>query len=240
MKKYAILSLMAVLALGACDDDDDPTGNNQTAQVRIVNATTATTGANNFTSVSLYRVNDQIGSAVTAGVNTSTVNASACSSTLTVPAGSQTLHFRATGSATQVASVTHNFVAGRKYLVVLTGNNNAGLQTRVYEETQTNAGANTRRVRFINASSGAAVDVFATVDAATAPGATATASNIAAGGISNYFDVANTNNAFRFYTTGGTTTNRANLTLNTTGFPASNNATIIMTENSAFQVNACS
>jgi hypothetical protein len=239
MKKYAILSLMAVLALGACDDDDDPTGNPQTAQVRIVNATTATTGTNTYTTASLFRVNDQIGSAVPAGVNTSTLNASACSPTLTVPAGSQTLHFRATASGTQVASVTHNFVAGRKYLVVLMGNNNAGLQTKVFEETQTNAPANTRRVRFINASSGAAVDVFATATAATAPG-TATTTNIASAAISNYFDVANTNNAFRFYTTGGTTTNRTNLTLNTTGFPASNNATIIMTENSAFQVNACS
>lgn len=240
MKKYAFLSLLAVLALGACDDDDDPTGNTQTAQVRVVNATTATTGTNNFTSVSLFRGatgTNQVVGGVPAGVNTSTVNASACSPTLTVPSGSQTLRFRATGGSTDAASVTHNFVAGRRYVVVLTGNNNTGLAARVFEETAANATSGNRRIRFINASSTAG-DIFATPTTTGTPTGTPTA--VAAGAASDFVSVANANTGFRIFNTGTTTTARQSLTLNTTNFPASGNAMVIFTEAGAFQVNACS
>ena len=236
MKKYAILSLMAVLALGACDDDDDPAGTGGTAQVRVVNATTVSgTTTNTYNSVGLFRGTTQVVGGVAAS------NASGCGTTYTVPAGSQTLHFRATGATAQVGTVTHNFVAGRRYTVVLYGTNNT-VQAKVFEEeTQQNAAANTRRVRFINASTNAtAGDVYATATATTNPTGSATASNIGTGAQSGYFNVANTNNAFRFYNTGTTTTARTSYTLNTTGFPASNNTTVIFTDTGAFQVNNCS
>ena len=240
MKKYAFLSLLAVLALGACDDDDDPAGTGGTAQVRVVNATTATTGTNTYTSVSLFRgTSTQVVGGVAAGSSSGTVNASACSPTLTVPAGSQTLNFRATGQTTNAASVTHNFVAGKRYLVVLTGNNNAGLNATVVEETQENATSGNRRIRFFNAS-GTAGDIYATANTTTAPTGTPTAGGLAARGASSYTAVPTANTGFRIYNTNTTTTARQSLTLNTTNFPASGNAWVFFTEAGAFQVNACS
>src|SRR5687768_7740491 len=101
MKKYAILSLMAVLALGACDDDDDPTGNTGTAQVRVVNAATGTT----YPTITAFNGNTAIGAGVAQGQGAS------CASTFTVPAGNRTINFRTTGSTANVAPVAYNFQA---------------------------------------------------------------------------------------------------------------------------------
>ena len=241
MKKYAFLSLLAVLALGACDDDDDPTGNNQTAQVRVVNATSATTGTNNFGTVSLFRgsgTGTQVAGGIAAGSSSGTVNATACSPTLTVPAGSQTLNFRATASTTNAASVTHTFVAGKRYLVILTGNNNTGLNAHVVEDIQENATTGNRRLRFFNASSTAG-DIYATATTTGTPTGSPTAGGLAARAASSYVPVPTANTGLRIYNTGTTTTARQSLTLNTTNFPASGNAWVFFTEAGAFQVNAC-
>src|SRR5687768_3244898 len=152
MKKYAFLSLLAVLALGACDDDDDPTGNDNVAFVRVVNATTTTTGtANTYTAVNLYRGNTEVIAGVAAGTATT------CTQFEEIPAGNQTLHFRTTASAAQVGSVQHNFVAGKRYTIVLMGHNNTtGLQAKVFEdENLTVPPTGQRRIRFINASTAA-------------------------------------------------------------------------------------
>jgi hypothetical protein len=242
MKKYAFLSLLAVLALGACDDDDDPTGNNGEALVRVVNATTVSGATvNTYATVGLYRGNDQLIGGVGAG------GAASCQQYEEVPEGNQTLHFRASGSATQVASVTHNFVEGKRYTIVLMGHNNTtGLQARVFEdEALTNAPANQRRIRFINASTAAGnADVYAVATATTAPGATAAAAGLTPTGSTTsavYVNTPNTNNAFRFYNAGGTTTERFSYTIDTDpALPASNNATLILTTNGVVQVNACS
>lgn len=236
MKQYAFLSLLAVLALGACDDDD-PTGTNE-ALVRVVNATTAPTGtANQYATVSLYRGNEVEVTAVAAG------SASACTAIEDIPAGTQTLHFRTSATGTQVGQVQHNFVAGKRYTVVLMGHNNAGLVGKVFEdENLTAAPAGQRRFRFINASTAAGNgDVYAVATATTAPTGAATAPGLASGVASAYVNTANTNAAFRFYNAGSTTTERFTYTLDTDpALPASNNATILFTTSGAIQVNACS
>lgn len=237
MRKYAFLSLLAVLALGACDDDDDPIVGNE-AFVRVVNATSAPTGtANQYATVSLYRGNDLEVSAVAAGT------ASACAAIEEIPAGNQTLHFRTTASGTQVGQVQHNFVAGKRYTVVLIGHNNTGLAGKVFEdENLTAAPTGQRRFRFINASTATGNgDIYAVATATTVPTGAATAAGLASGVASAYVNTANTNNAFRFYNAGGTTTERFSYTLDTDpALPASNNATILFTTNGAIQVNACS
>jgi hypothetical protein len=238
MKKYAILSLMAVLALGACDDDD-PASPSGTAQVRIVNATTGT----NFASINAFRGDAQIVSGIAAS------SATVCATTYTVPAGSQTINFRTTaGGATNQEQITFNFQANHKYTVIVYGTN-ADIRAMVVEDeaTQTNATAGNRRFRFINAStSNTAGDVFARTTSTGNPTAgSVTASNIAAGfaaasGGNIYFSVPTANNIFQFYNTGTVTNPRTTYTLNATGFPASGNSTILFTDTGAFQINNCS
>ena len=235
MKKYAFLSLLAVLALGACDDDD-PTGNPGEAQVRVVNATTTSgTTTNNFATVGAFRGNTQIVGGIGSGT------ASTCSETFEVPAGQQTIHFRTPGNATQHAAVQHNFQANQSYTIVLYGTNNT-VQARVFPDVAANATTGNRRLRFINASANAtAGDVYARPSTATgSPTGAATASNMGSGQASDYFNVATANNMFEFYNTGTTTTPRQSLTLSTTGFPTSGNAMVLFTDTGAFQVNACS
>jgi hypothetical protein len=229
---------MAVLALGACDDNN-PTGTTGTAQVRIVNATTGT----NFASINAFRDNTQIVASIPAG------SASVCATTYTVPAGSQTINFRTTaGGTTNQEQITFNFQANHKYTVIVYGTN-ADIRAMVVEDeaTQTNATANNRRFRFINASvSNTAGDVFARTTSTGAPTGAATASNVASGtagasGGSMYFNVATANNILQFFNTGTTANPRATYTVNTTGFPVSGNTTIIFTDTgTTYQINNCS
>jgi hypothetical protein len=243
MKKFAILSLMAVLALGACDDDDDPTGNTGTAQVRVVNATTGTT----YASANVFRSNNGTNQIV-AGVGQGA--ASACGTTYTVPAGTQTLSFRAAAGTTNATTTTFNFQANQRYTIVLYGTNTdphiAVLQD---EATQTNATAGNRRFRFVNASTNTttAADIFARANTTGNPTAgTATVAAVASGqagssGGSTYVNVPTANTFFQIYNTGNVTTPRyAAYSLVTTNFPTSGNATLFFTDVGAFQINNCS
>ncbi len=240
MKKYAMLSLMAVLALGACDDDDDPTGNDDTAQVRIVNATTGS----NFVAVNALRGNTEIVTGVQAGAGSS------CATTYTVPAGNQTINFRTiAGGTTNQEQISFNFQADQKYTIILYGTN-TDLRAMVVQDelTQQAATAGNRRLRFINASTNnTAADIFARTSSTGNPTAgTANATNVASGSAatansSMYFLIPNANNVFQLYNTGTVTNPRATYTLSTTNFPTSGNSTIIFTDAStAYQINNCS
>src|SRR5688572_10243750 len=185
MKKYAMLSLMAVLALGACDDDDDPSGPAQTASVRVINATTGTqTGG-----IDVFRGTTSLSTGVAQG------QGSACSQNLTVPAGSQTINVRLPGSATTVETITHNFVAGQRYTILIYGTN-ADMRSVVItdEATQGTGTAENRRIRFINASTTGNADVYAVATATTAATGTPTVGALTAGATtSTYTNVPNTN-----------------------------------------------
>ena len=234
MKKYAMLSLMAVLALGACDDDDDSLGPSNSAEIRVVNASTG------IPTVGLFRGGNQL----VGGVGFQT--ASSCSNLQRVPAGSQTLEFRSTASPTTTKSVTANFVAGERYTVVLYGPAN-DLQAVVLldEKTPVAATANNNRLRFINATATAG-DIYWTTAAGTI-GGTANVNDLGAGssttGANLYQNIANTNVRFRL-TGAANTTVRGDYTINTTtSFPASRNATIVFTDaatgstTTGFQIN---
>ena len=239
MKKFAMLSLMAVLALGACDDDDDPTGTEETAQVRIVNATTGS----NFTTVSALHGSTEIVSAIQAG------QATVCATTYTVPEGNQTINFRTVaGGTTNQEQITFNFQANRRYTIILYGTN-TDLRAMIVEDeaTQQNATAGNRRFRLINASTNNTnADIYARTTSTGNPTAgTASATNVAAGaaataGGSMYFTIPTANNVFQLYNTGTVTGPRVSYNLVTAGFPASGNATILFTDSGAYQINNCS
>ena len=247
MKKYAILSLMAVLALGACDDDDDPTGTPQTAQVRVVNATSMPTGtANTFATITAFRgegTGTSIGTAVAAG------SGSSCSQTVTVPAGTHRINFRTTGSTTENAVInSYNFQAGKRYTILFYGTNTSPRSVVIEDEqTQGTATTGNRRIRFINATtSTTGADIYARNTATGAPTAgSATFTNVSSGnaggtGAGMYVNIPTANNIYQIYNTGTTTTPRASYTLDAASFPASGNTTIVFTDNGAYQINACS
>jgi len=248
MKKYAFLSLMAVLALGACDDDD-PTGNQGTAQVRVVNATSMPTGTgNNFASINAFRGTGngtQIGTAVAAG------SGSACTTTaLTVPAGNQRISFRTQGSTTENAVInSYNFVAGERYTIIFYGTNTSPRSMVIQDErTQTAATGTNRRVRIINATTNATnFDVYARTTETGFPAAgSAIATNIATGttaqtGANMYFTVPTANNIYQIYNAGATTgAARTSFTLLPASVPTSGNVTIVFTDNGAYAIPNCS
>ena len=238
MKKYAMLSLFAVLALGACSDDNNNTlGPTNSAEIRVVNASTG------LPSVGLFRNGNEL----VGGVGFQT--ASACTNLKRVPSGQQTLEFRSTTNPSTVKTVSANFAAGQRYTVVLYGPTNA-LQAVVVpdEQTPVNATANNNRLRFINATATAG-DIFATTGTGNATG-TPTIAGLGAGagtsGATMYQNLANTLVRFRLYNTGTTSSPRGDYTINTTtSFPTSRNATIVFTDAAtgqtatAFQINNC-
>lgn len=238
MTKYTMLSLVAVLALGACDDDDNSLGPSNSAEIRVVNASAG------LPSVGLFRNGNQILGGVAFQV------AASCSNLKRVPTGSQTLEFRSTPSPTTTKLVTATFAAGQRYTVVLYGpSNNLQAVVLADEQTPTNATAGNNRLRLINATMTAG-DIFATTDAGAVAG-TPTVADLGAGasttGTTMYQNIVIANTRFRLFNTGTTTTARGDYTINTTtNFPGSRNATIVFTDAATgqtvtgFQINNCS
>jgi hypothetical protein len=239
MKKYAILSLMAVLALGACDDDDDDSlGPSNSAEIRVVNASVGVPTA------SLYRGNDQLIGGV------AFQSASSCDNLERIPSGQQTIEFRSTTDPNVRKSTPATFTAGQRYTVVLYGPaNNLQIAVVPDQQTVTAASASNNRLRFINATTTAG-DIFATATATGNPTGAATVANLGGGtgtsGATQYREIPTTSGVFRLYNVGNTTTPRGTLTFSNTGLPTSRNATIIFTDaatggtTTALQMNECS
>jgi len=153
MKTYAWLSLAAVLALGACDDDDDPAGPQLYAHTRVVNATPVAAHAN----ARMFADDERIGTIFTSG------SASACN-TLTVPEGTRNINFR-TADSTLIAEMEYDFVSGVDYVIALMPDPAGATASRVaifeepYPETVTTGN---NAVRVINATRATGEVVFTT------------------------------------------------------------------------------
>ena len=185
LRRTALLTVATALCtlsvLAACGSDNDNTSPNNTSMVRIVNASSTTTGLN-ATSGS---------TTLSSGLNFQNTNMAA--SCTTIPSGNQTINFTSSSSTTGIGSVTYNFLPGQAYTVVFFGNNNAV----VFPETFTAPTSGNYAVRFINATANSS-DVYV-----TAPGATLTSTSTAssAGILSNSVSGFNATTA-----TGGTFT----------------------------------
>jgi len=226
MKLSSLMSVLALVALAACDDD--PLGARPTARVRIVNA------ANTHASVGAFLGAAQLGTDVAFQA------ASACA-TITLPTGQHVISFRNTGSPTQVASVQHTFVENRDYLIVLMSNPS---RAAVFEEQEFPAPAATfNAIRLVNATATAG-DVYVT----TAAGAPTTAIALASGASTTgtvYRDFGPTVTLVRLFDAGATTfaSPRATHTIAATG--THRTATVFLTPTitggtaTGFQVPRC-
>jgi len=232
-----LVTLCATLTvLGACDNSKS-TSPSPTANVRVVNASSSTTG-----------LNATAGSqSLSSGLNFQNTNATATCTV--VNSGSQTLNFTSGSSSTSIGSVTYNFLPGQNYNVVYYGTNNVV----VYPETFTAPATGSMALRFINAT-GSAGDVFLTTPTGPVSG-TPTVQNLAAGSVSgfnsssapggtfvNTYPTANTR--VRLFNVGSTTgTPRADFTIGT--MAANRVGTVVLTpapsggSTTGFLVNSC-
>jgi hypothetical protein len=235
----AALSLLSVLA--ACSDDSTTSPNNNTAMIRVVNASSSTTG-----------LNATAGStSLASGLNFQNTNAAA--SCVSIPAGTQSLNFTSGSSGTSTGSVnSYNFQAGQSYTVVYYGNNNV----QVYPESYTAPTAGNYVARFINATANAGNIFVTTPGASIASNATPNVSGLSSNSVSGSSSTV-TGGTFTSFATGsnmarmfGTTANPSTATPTgsyTIGSMSSTGAqTVIFTSANAansnataFQVNSC-
>src|SRR4051794_35628748 len=100
-------ALCSLSFLAACDNDEDSTSPNNSAMIRVVNASSTTTGLNAAAGKT----------SPASGLNFQNTNrAASCVST---PAGTQSLNFTSGSSTNSIGSVNnYNFQAGQSYTVV--------------------------------------------------------------------------------------------------------------------------
>lgn len=183
----AATALCTLSILAACSSSkDETTENNTTSMVRVVNASSSTTGLNAMAgSTSLSN-----------GLNFQNTNMAA--SCVSIPSGSQTINFTNGTSTTGIGSVTYNFLPGQAYTVVYYGNNNAV----VYPETYTAPTAGNYAVRFINAT-GNSSDFYVTAPGATLTStSTASSAGILANSVSGFNSTTATGGTFASFPTG--------------------------------------
>lgn len=229
----ALVTLAGMVACGSSKSTSPTLRSN----VRIVNASSSTTGLNAVAG----------GQSLSSGLSFQNTNgAASCAS---VNSGTQTINFTSGTSTTNIGSVNYNFLPGQNYTVVYYGTNNA----IVYPETFTAPATGNMALRFINAT-GSAGDVYLTTPTGTISG-TPTVQNLAAGSVSgfnsssapggtfvNTYPTANTR--ARLFNVGATTgTPRADFTIASMG--ANRAGTVVLTPapsggtTTGFLVNTC-
>ena len=234
----ASLAALSIVLVGCDDDDDNGTQPQQTALVRVVNASPSTATADVF-------VGNQ-STALGSGIATGTAGASC----FQVPAGSQTLNFRQGGSTANIASASaFNFIAGQRYTVVLTGTGTtAGSRNAVVlsdDASVTAPATGQNAIRFFNAT-GTTGNVFVTAPGAALGTASQTglATNTATtGGTGGYSTYPVASSQVRVFT-GGTTTGTPAVNFTVPTLTGSRIATIVLTGGTtgtqAFVVTPCS
>ena len=169
------LTLLATLAVAACDDDDnDVTAPATTAQLRVVHASPDAPNVDVLVDNTAALTN---------------VAYKAASAYLQVPSGSRNLKVRATGTTTVVIDQTATLNEGSAYTVIATGRV-ASIAPLVLTDDQTSPAAGNVRVRLVHASPAAGnVDIYVTSTTADITTATPTLANVAFRAASNYLEV---------------------------------------------------
>jgi hypothetical protein len=173
-KPTLALTLLATLAVSACDDDSDVTAPATIAQLRVVHASPDPPNVDVLVDNTAALTN---------------VAYKAASTYLQVPSGSRNLKVRATGTTTVVIDQTATLDQGSAYTVIATGRV-ASIAPLVLTDDQTNPAAGNVRVRLVHASPTAGnVDIYVTGPTADITTATPTLANVGFRVASNYLEV---------------------------------------------------
>jgi len=209
LRSRALLALLPLLALAACnDDDDDITGvNTSTATVRFINATNTSIDVSNAGTVGTGNGN------VAFGGNSScmTVNASGTSGT--------GLQFNTAGTTTAIPGFTQSFSNGGNYTVIAYPSS-TGTQFATISNTAFTPGTGQAGVRIFNAAS--TVGSIVALNNGTALG---TGSGVSYGTTGSFMNVNSGAQTISFNTGTGTTTLATTSGLN---FTAGQNYTLVV------------
>ena len=227
----ASLAALSIALVGCDDDDDNGTQPQATALVRVVNASPTTASADLF-----------VGNSSTA-LGTSTATGTAGTNCVQVPAGSQTLNFRQSGSATNIASATpFSFVSGQRYTVILSGSGTtAGTRSAVVLTDEASVpvpATGQNALRFFNATTGTTgnLNVFVTAPNAALSTANQTglASNTAStGGTGGFSTYPTASTQIRAFPTGSATTGTPTVNFTLPTLTGNRIATVVLTGGAA-------
>jgi hypothetical protein len=168
------LTLLATLAVSACNNDDDVTAPATTAELRVVHASPDAPNVDVLVDNTAALTN---------------VAYKAASTYLQVPSGSRNLKVRATGTTTVVIDQTATLNQGSAYTVIATGRV-ASIAPLVLTDDQTSPAAGNVRLRLVHASPAAGnVDIYVNAPTADITTATPTLANVAFRVASNYLEV---------------------------------------------------
>jgi hypothetical protein len=168
------LTLLATLAVSACNNDDEVTAPATTADLRVVHASPDAPNVDVLVDNTAALTN---------------VAYKAASTYLQVPSGSRNLKVRATGTTTVVIDQTATLNDGSAYTVIATGRV-ASIAPLVLTDDQTSPAAGNVRLRLVHASPAAGnVDIYVTAPTADITTATPTLANVAFRVASNYLEV---------------------------------------------------
>ena len=168
------LTLLATLAVSACNNDDDVTAPATTAELRVVHASPDAPNVDVLVDNTAALTN---------------VAYKAASTYLQVPSGSRNLKVRATGTTTVVIDQTATLNQGSAYTVIATGRV-ASIAPLVLTDDQTSPAAGNVRLRLVHASPEAGnVDIYVNAPTADITTATPTLANVAFRVASNYLEV---------------------------------------------------
>jgi hypothetical protein len=167
------LTLVATLAVSACDDDDDVTAPSTTAQLRVVHASPDAPNVDVLVDNAAALTN---------------VAYKGASNYLPVPSGSRNLKVRATGTTTVVIDQTATLNQSTAYTVLATGRV-ASIAPLLLTDDQASPAAGNIRLRLVHASPTAGnVDIYVTATTADITTATPTLANVAFRAASNYLE----------------------------------------------------
>ena len=173
-KPTLALTLLATLALSACNDDSNVTAPATTAQLRVVHASPDAPNVDVLVDNTAALTN---------------VPYKAASTYLEVPSGTRNLKVRATGTTTVVIDQTAALNQGSAYTVIATGRV-ASIAPLLLTDDQTNPAAGNVRLRLVHASPTAGnVDIYVTAPTADITTATPTLANVGFRVASNYLEV---------------------------------------------------
>ena len=228
-----MLLALAVPLLAACSSNDDTVTVTQTANVRIVNASSGTPGT-----ITGMSGTTSLGSALSFG--------NGASSCVAVPitSGGNTFNI-SNSSGTTIATTTQTLTPGGNYTLILNGT--GATATPIFIDNTSSAPTSGNvMVRFVNATGTQGV-VYATPASTTSlTGVNALTMSVAVGGTTSFVSTANTNTRFWLTPVGSTATTLANTGTTALVYPSGGSTTIVFLPQANasgaqfVQVNPCS